>query len=131
MPAPEKPFIPLLSGSAFVWVYSRKSLSSISSMSCQSLRISFYPSTSQSLLSLVVRFLSPIPFLSASFPLPLSRLHLRTRLDIFNVFLTISSIRSNPSFVLTSVFHHISVGNFQLLSPRLRQCTLVLRFLYF
>src|SRR5271155_333069 len=57
----------------------------------------------------------------------LSRLHLRTRLDIFNVFLTISSIRSNPSFVLTSVFPHISIGDFQLLSPRLRQCTLVPR----
>src|SRR5271154_4368903 len=27
----------------------------------------------------------------------LSRLHLRTRLDIFNVFFTISSIHSNPS----------------------------------
>jgi hypothetical protein len=42
--------------------------SSISSMPCQSLRTSFYSSISQSALSSVVRFLSPISFRPVSFP---------------------------------------------------------------
>ena len=46
----------------------QKKPSSISSMPCQSLRTSFYSSISQSALSSVVRFLSPISFRSVSFP---------------------------------------------------------------
>ena len=46
----------------------QKKPSSISSMFCQSLRTSFYPSNSQSALFSVVRFLSPISFRSVSFP---------------------------------------------------------------
>ena len=69
-----------------------------------------------------------ISFRSVSFPLHLlSRLRLCTRLDIFNVFLTISSIRSNPSFVLPTFFPTFPSAIFNFLSRRLRQCTLVLR----
>jgi hypothetical protein len=42
--------------------------------------------------------------------------------------LTISSIRSNPSFVLTSVFPTFPSAIFNFLSRRLRQCTPVFRF---
>jgi hypothetical protein len=52
------------------------------------------------------------------------------RLDIyFNAF-TISSIHSSPSSSLPPRLSHITVGNFQLLSTRLRQCILVFRSYY-
>ena len=61
------------------------------------LRNQFFPQSFGFLVSNLV----PLRFLPLFL---LSRLHLRTRLDIFNVFFTISSIRSNPSFVLPPYF---------------------------
>src|ERR1700733_880440 len=85
---------------------SRKSLSSISSVSCRSSNLvsiprsrnQFFPQSYNSCFQYSV----PLRLL----PLCLSRLHLCTRLDIYvNVFLTISSRHSSfRSFVFTFVF---------------------------
>jgi hypothetical protein len=62
---------------------------------------------------------SPLPFQSS--PPSYSPRYLQRLLKI-------SSIHSNPFLRPYLRFPHISVGHFQLLSPRLRQCTLVFRF---
>src|SRR5271155_5340518 len=101
-------------------------------MPCQSLRTSlvFLDLAINSFLSRTILVSNSVPFrlLSSS----LSRLHLCTRLDIYlNVFSTISSIHSNPSFVLRPSFPLFRRQFRQFLSTRLRQCTLVLRSYYF
>ena len=108
-----------------------KSLSSsISSMSCQSLRTTLvsldFAINSSLSRTILVSNLVPLRLV----PLCLNRLHLCIRPDIYvNVFLTILSMHSSIRLLrLYLRSPHISVGNFQLLSPRLRQCTLVLRF---
>jgi hypothetical protein len=156
MPAPEKPFISLLSGSTPEKASARSRPCLVSLFGPRfipRLRNRLVPQSYDSCLqfrSVPLRFVSP-SFQSSP---------LCIRPDILNVF-TISSIHSSPfppclsavsTFVLVSIstpmsslryrrytlqfrssplssppFPYISVGNFQLLSPRLRQCTLVLR----
>src|SRR5271154_4089187 len=92
-------------------------------MSCQSLRISFIHRSRNQFLpqshDSCLQFRSPLS--QPSPPLYSSR-YLRQCLpyDIVDALF-------NPSPSSYLRFPHISVGNFQLLSPRLRQCTLVLR----
>src|SRR5271154_2511915 len=110
---------------------SRKSLSSISSMPCQSLRTSlvFLDLAINSFLSRTILVFNSVPLrhLPSSQSSPPC-----TRLDIYlNVFSTISSIHSNPSFVLRPSFPLFRRQFRQFLSTRLRQCTLVLRSYYF
>jgi hypothetical protein len=59
----------------------------------------------------------------------LSRLYLRTRLDIFNVFLKYRRYTLVRSFVLPPFSPHFRRQFSTFLSRRLHQCTLVLRFL--
>src|SRR5271170_1326990 len=92
-------------------------------MSCQSLRISFIHRSRNQFLpqshDSCLQFRSPLS--QPSPPLYSSR-YLRQCLpyDIVDALF-------NPSPSSYLRFPHISVGNFQLLSPRLRQCTLVPR----
>ena len=96
---------------------------------CQSPRISFYRSNSQSTLSSVVRFLSPIPFRSVSFPFvsAVSTLY-SSRYPQCLLYNIGDTLFSNPSFILRPSFPHLPSAIFNFLSPRLRQCTLVLRY---
>src|SRR5271155_2957470 len=103
-------------------------------MPCQSLRTSlvFLDLAINSFLSRTILVFNSVPFPLVSPSMSLSRLHLCTRLDIYlNVFSTISSIHSNPSFVLRPSFPLFRRQFRQFLSTRLRQCTLVLRSYYF
>ena len=82
---------------------SRKSLSSISSMPCQSsTSLVFLDLAINSFLSRTILVFNSVPL---RLPFPSSQSSPPcTRLDIFNVFSTISSIHSNPFLRLTSVF---------------------------
>jgi hypothetical protein len=84
------------------------------------------PRIRKSTLSSVVRFLSPFSFRSVSFPSSSQSSSLRIRLDIFNVFLTISSIHSNPSPpCLSAVSTFVLVSISSMSSLQYRRYTLI------
>ena len=98
---------------------------------CQSPRISFYRSNSQSTLSSVVRFLSPIPFrcISRSIFLAVSAFVLASISSTSSLQYRRYALIRPSSF--PPFFPTFPSAIFNFLSPRLRQCTLVFRSYYF